>query len=102
MTLIRFPDDPSKSVLNQVLNQSNLNESDPFLSLDLVHASAMVFFIVSSPSSYIFFIMFMIEALGSATSSFFSLSPNLSSLKLSCVHVPLLFLVRVIDKRLVF
>jgi hypothetical protein len=52
------------------MNQSNLKESEPLLSLDLVHASAIVFFIVSSPSWYIFFIMFMIEAFGSLKSYF--------------------------------
>lgn len=38
--------------------------SPPFLSWAFVQASAMVLFILSSPSSYIFFIMFMMESLG--------------------------------------
>ena len=63
--------------MDHLLRKSNLSEKsgpslDPFLSLALVHASAMDRFILSSPSSYIFFIIFMSPALGSLSSSSFS------------------------------
>lgn len=48
----------------------------PFLSLALVHASAIVRFMLSSPSSYIFFIMPMMLALGSFSSYFLSSLAN--------------------------
>jgi hypothetical protein len=67
--------------VHHFLRKSYLSEKSgfsPFLSLAFVQASARVLFMLSSPSSYIFFIIFMMEALGSSgfDSSFSGLAEN--------------------------